>query len=203
MNCAEYGPWVSRYVDDDLEGKELKDFLEHFSGCAECQREARALERLRSLLKTADAFQGMPAIKGDWGLADLLRKEASSEAAEGAEPFLTVAGRAALEPDGSGTRRWEWIRRRLFPCPVPSQNLMRFALPLLVVTVVATWFYTRKTSNWIDVHELKPLPVATVSFPQEEGREMDFFVLQHTTHQPWADHGDELPMIELASGSSR
>jgi hypothetical protein len=74
---------------------------------------------------------------------------------------------------------------------------------LLVVTVVAAWFYSRKTGNWIDVNELQPLPVATVVFPQEEGLDMDFFVMEHTTHQPWADYGDELPMIELASTSSR
>jgi hypothetical protein len=203
MKCAEYGPWVSRYADDDLEGKELKDFLEHLSGCVECQREARALERLRSFLKTADAFQGMPPIKGDWGLADLLQTEAPSAATEGAEPFLLAAGREALEPGWAGPRRRGWIRRTLLPFPLPSQNMLRFALPLLVVTVVATWFYTRKTSNWIDVHELQPLPVASLAFPQEESREMDFFVLEHTAHQPWADHGDELPMIELASGSSR
>ncbi len=203
MKCTEYGPWVSRYVDDDLEGKELKDFLDHLSGCVECQREALALERLRSFLKTADAFQGMPPVKGDWGLADLLQKEAPSEAMEGAEPFLPAADRQALERGGAGLRRRAWIRRILFPFPLPSQNLLRFALPLFVVTVVATWLYTRKTSNWIDVHDLQPLPVASVAFPQEESREMGFFVLQHTTHQPWADNGDELPMIELASGSSR
>ena len=48
---------------------------------------------------------------------------------------------------------------------------MRFALPLLVVAVVATWFYTRKTGNWIDVHQLQPLPVATVALPEEEGHD--------------------------------
>ena len=60
-----------------------------------------------------------------------------------------------------------------------------------------------KTGNWIDVHQLEPLPVATVALPEAEGHEMDFFVMQHSTHQPWADHGDELPIIEFASGSSR
>ena len=68
MNCTEYSPLVSRYVDEDLEGKELETFLEHLSGCAECQREVGSLEQLRGWLKTADAFQGIPGIKGDWGL---------------------------------------------------------------------------------------------------------------------------------------
>jgi hypothetical protein len=191
MNCTEYSPLVSRYVDEDLEGKELETFLEHLSGCAECQREVGSLEQLRGWLKTADAFQGIPGIKGDWGLEDLLGREALSEAVDGAE-------QRKKSPRGEG-----WIKRIFFPSPLPAQNLMRYALPVLVVAVVAAWFYTRKTGNWIDVHQLQPLPVATVALPEEEGDEMDFFVMQHSTHQPWVDHGDELPIIELASGSSR
>ena len=27
MNCREYAPWVSRYLDEDLEGKDLTAFL--------------------------------------------------------------------------------------------------------------------------------------------------------------------------------
>jgi len=192
MNCTEYGLWVSRYADEDLEGKELETFLDHLSGCAECQREVGGLERLSGWLKAADAFQGVPDIKGDWGLADLLEREEPSESVHRAS-------------EQRKERPWSagWIKRFLFPSPLPAQNLMRYALPLLVVAVVATWFYTRKTGNWIDVHQLQPLSVATVAFPEEEGHEMDFFVMQHSTHQPWGNHGDELPMIEMASGSSR
>ena len=198
MNCTEYGPWVSRYADEDLEGKELETFLDHLSGCASCQREVGGLERLSGWLKAADAFQGVPDIKGDWGLADLLEREEPSEAMDGAEPFHRASEQRKRSPWSTG-----WIKRSLFPSPLPAQNLMRYALPLLVVAVVATWFYTRKTGNWIDVHQLQPLPVATVALPEEEGHEMDFFVMQHSTHQPWAESGDELPMIEFASGSSR
>jgi len=190
-------------VDEDLEGKELETFLDPLSECAECQREVGGLERLRGWLRAADSFQGVPDIKGDWGLADLLRREESSEAMDGAEPFLPTTDRGASEERKKSSRSAGWIKRFLFPSPFPAQNLMRYALPLLVVGVVATWFYTRKTGNWIDVHQLQPLPVATAALPEEEGHEMDFFVMQHSTHQPWGNHGDELPMIEFASGSSR
>lgn len=192
MNCTEYGPWVSRYADEDLEGKELETFLDHLSECAACQKEVGDLEQLRGWLKAADAFQGVPDIKGDWGLADLLEREEPSKSVHRASE------QRKRSPGSAG-----WIKRFLFPSPLPAQNLMRYALPLLVVAVVATWFYTRKTGNWIDVHQLQPLSVATVAFPEEEGHEMDFFVMQHSTHQPWSNHGDELPMIEFASGSSR
>jgi hypothetical protein len=80
---------------------------------------------------------------------------------------------------------------------------MRFALPLLVIALVATWLFTRKTSDWIDVHELRSLPATTVSFPQEEGKEIEYYVVQHASHQPWEQYGDEVPMLQLASMPSR
>lgn len=203
MDCKEYGPWISRYVDEDLEGKELEIFLEHLSGCAACQREMAALERLRGMLKTADTLDGIPHIKGDWGLEDLLRQETALEAADGTEPFLPTVDPQATTKDRERTGEGGWSKRFLVPLPLPVQNVVRFAIPLLVIVVVATWFYTRKTRNWIDVRNIQPLPTATVAFPQEEGRDVDLFVIGHTTHQPWADYGDELPMIELASTPSR
>jgi anti-sigma factor RsiW len=194
---------VSRYVDDDLEGEDLEAFLEHLSECAACREEVGALERLRGWLHTADSLQGIPEMSGEWGLADLLQKEESSEATDSAEPISRAISREAASTGKEGSRAAAWIRRYLLPFPVPTQRMVRFALPLLVVSVVAAWLYTRETSNWIDVRELQPSQEITAMFPQEEAhREVDMFVMQHTTHQPWANHGDEFPMIELASGSS-
>jgi anti-sigma factor RsiW len=202
MNCAEYGPWVSRYVDEDLEGKELDAFLEHLSDCRECQREVRALERLTGWLQAADALQGMPEITADWGLEDLLRQEQSVAEAGRAELFLATVDRSAFDP--RKPRRWSlgWIKRYLFPLALPARNAVRFVLALLVVAVTAIWLTTRKTSDWIDVRDLQTVSSTTVALPEEEGHEMDFYVMQHTRHQPWADNGDELPMVELASTSS-
>jgi hypothetical protein len=80
---------------------------------------------------------------------------------------------------------------------------MTVALPLLLVAVVATWLYTRQTGKWIDVSELQALPTSTVSFPEEEGDEIGYYVVQHATHQPWDQYGDEVPMLELATMPSR
>ena len=203
MNCTEYGPWVSRYVDEDLGGKDLEAFLEHLSGCAECRSEVGAIERLRGWFQAADSLQGIPEMRGEWGLADLLRQEESPDALDCGEPISAKIGHEASEHGRAGFPGVGWIKRYLFPFPLPTQRLVRFALPLVVVALVATWFYARKTSDWIDVHELQPLPVATVAFPQEEGHGLDFFVMEHTDHQPWTDYGEELPMIEMASGPSR
>ena len=202
MDCTEYGPWVSRYVDEDLEGKELEFFLEHLSGCAACQKEMAALERLRGMLKTADTLEGIPHIKGDWGLEALLRQETAFEATDGTETFLPTVDQPATVKGRERTGEAGLIKRFLFPFPLPVQKVARFALPLLAITVVAVWFYTTKT-NWIDVRELQPLPVAAEAFPQEEDRDVDLLVMGHMTHQQWIDYGDELPMIELASTPSR
>ncbi|MGW8321442.1 MAG: anti-sigma factor family protein, partial [Thermodesulfobacteriota bacterium] len=97
MNCKEYAPWVSRYLDEDLEGKELVAFLDHLSGCSECQKEMEAVERLSGWLRAADAHQGIPEIRGEWGLEDLLRRETSSEEIDLAEAPASTAGRVGPE----------------------------------------------------------------------------------------------------------
>ena len=203
MNCKEYAPWVSRYLDEDLEGKDLVAFLDHLTGCTECQKETEAVERLRGWLQAADAHQGIPEIRGEWGLEDLLRKEASSEAIDSRETLSSRAGRVAPAQGRAWSGTKEWINRNLFPFPLVPRQVMSFALPLLLVAAVATWLYTRQTGKWIDVSELQPLPTATVSFSEEEGDEIDYFVVQHATHKPWEQYGDEVPMLQLASMPSR
>jgi hypothetical protein len=203
MNCREYAPWVSRYLDEDLEGKELVGFLDHLSGCTECQKEMEAVERLRGWLQAADAHQGIPQIRGEWGLEDLLRNEVSSEAIDSAEPLLSRAGRVAPAQGRAWSGTKEWINRNLFPFPLVPRQVMSFAVPVLLVAVVAAWLYTKQAGKWIDVSELQALPTAAVSFPEQEGVEIDYFVVQHATHQPWEQYGDEVPMLQLASMPSR
>ena len=108
MNCKEYAPWVSRYLDEDLAGKELVTFLDHLSGCMECQKEMEAVQRMRGWLQAADAYQGVPEIRGEWGLEDLLRQEGSSEEIDSRDTVASTAGRVApaqgREGRGPGAR---------------------------------------------------------------------------------------------------
>lgn len=209
MKCSEYAPLVSRYLDEDLEGKALEVFLDHLSGCVECRREMEAVDRLRGWLQVADAQQGIPEIRGEWGLEDLLRQEGSSEAMDFTEPFsfteplTSRSGRDARARERAGSRGRSRIGRTLFPFPLAPRHAMRFALPLLVIALVATWIYTHETSDWIDVHELQSSPATTVSFPHEGGEDIDYYVVQHATHQPWEQYGDEVPMLQFASMPSR
>ena len=199
MNCKEYAPWVSRYLDEDLEGKELLAFLDHLSGCMECQKETEAVERLRGWLQAADARQGIPEIRGEWGIEDLLRREPSSGEIDSRETLASTAGRVAPARGRAWSGSKEWIKSNLFPFPLLPRQVMSFAVPLLLVAVVAAWLYTRQTGKWIDVSELPILPTATVLFSEEEGDEIEYFVVQHATHQPWEQYGDEVPMLQLAN----
>ena len=203
MNCKDYAPWVSRYLDEDLEGRDLDSFLDHLSGCTVCQKEMEAVDRLRGWLQAADAYQGVPEIRGEWGLEDLLRLEGSTEGVDSPEVLPSKADRPALVQEGTWSRGKKWIRDNLFPFPLVPRQAMGIAVPLLLIGVVAAWLYTRQAGKWIDVSELQPLPTATVSFPAEEGDEIEYFVVQHATHQPWEQYGDEVPMLQLASTPSR
>ena len=203
MNCAEYAPLISRYLDEDLEGKDLEAFLAHLGQCAECRKDLEQMDRLRGWLQAADAHLGIPEIRGEWGLEDLLRLEASLEANDCAEPLSQRAGEGASAQDRTRARSKAWIKRYLFPFPLVPAHMLRFALPLLVAGVAATWLYTRMTSNWIDVHELQTVPATTATFPQAEDDQIDYYVVQHATHQPWEQYGDEVPMLQLASMPSR
>jgi hypothetical protein len=203
MNCKEYAPWVSRYLDEDLEGKELVTFLDHLSGCRECQKETEAVERLRGWLQAADAHRGIPEIRAEWGLEDLLRRETSSEEIDSAETLSSTAGRVAPVQGRAWSGSKEWIKSNLFPFPLVPRQVMSFAVPLLLVAVVAAWLYTRQAGKWIDVSELQILPTETVSFSEEKGDEIEYYVVQHATHQPWEQYGDEVPMLQLANMPSR
>jgi|GEM_PF-1481140 len=203
MTCKEYAPWVSQYLDEDLEGKDLVAFLDHLAGCVECQKEMEAVERMRGWLQAADAHQGIPEIRGEWGIEDLLRRETASEEIDYAGAPSSTAGRLAPALGRKGRGPGAWIKSNLFPFPLVPRQVMSYAVPLILVIVVATWLYTRQTGKWIDVSELQTLPTATVSFPEEGGDAIEYYVVQHATHQPWEQYGDEVPMLQLASMPSR
>jgi hypothetical protein len=202
MNCKEYAPLVSRYLDEDMEGRELESFLDHLSVCAACQKELDGVERLRGWLQAADAQQGVPGMRGEWGLEALLENEPTPGAVEAPDALSPIAYPTRPEGEGARPRIMAWIRG-LFTAPPIPRHAMRFALPLLVVGVAATWFYLDHTSDWIDVHDLQSSPTAAVSFPPEESDQIEYYVVQHATHQPWEQYGDEVPMLQLASTPSR
>ncbi len=206
MKCSEYGPWLSRYLDDDLEGKELRLFLEHLSACSECRTELRDLERMRSWLQEADAADRVSEERLEQCFEGFL--EQWDAIAEEGTPGMAPAGTAPPVRGSFGHRIW----RALVPSRLaavftlrPLPGFLGSAVVLLVVGILGVWLYPRESVNSVDVQDLFPVRSLATVFPQEEEpyQDVDLFVMHHATHQPWADSGQELPMIQPVSAPYR
>jgi len=206
MKCSEYGPWLSRYLDDDLEGKELRLFLEHLSLCSGCRTELRDLERIRFWLQEADAADRVSEERLEQCFEGFLERW---DAIAGKEtPDVASAETAPPDKESFGQR----VRQALIPSRLasiftlrPLPGFLSSALVLLLVGILGVWFYPREPVNSVDVQDLFPERSLATIFPQEEEQyeDMDLFVMHHATHQPWADIGQELPMIQPVSAPYR
>jgi anti-sigma factor RsiW len=62
MNCSdEYAIKTLRYLDDDLEGQELEDFLSHLKSCANCREHLEAEKKLSATLHRTRPLYSAPA----------------------------------------------------------------------------------------------------------------------------------------------
>jgi len=207
MGCARYGPLLSRYLDDDLQGVELEGLLAHLAVCPGCRKEHKDLEKLQTWLKVADAFETVPDVLEQGGLSDFIKKwEARIEETPGRE-------------GESGTRRFfpESVRTRdrrpgmsswlgAFFSPLFSRNSWRFAFPMMALVILGLWLYPGDLgNNRIDVQDLSPTQLLTTKLPQKElhNDNMDLYIIEHTTQQPWEDFGYHLPMVQQVSGAAR
>ncbi len=73
MECREAERLVMPYIQDQLSGQELEDFLEHVEGCPGCQEELEIYFTVEVGLKQLEEESGSYNIKGEM--------EASLEAA--------------------------------------------------------------------------------------------------------------------------
>jgi len=203
MSCQQYSLRLSRYLDNDLEGKELEDLLEHLSGCKECYQELDAYEQLRELFQEADGEHGFPEPTREWRtvlLQDLepVQKDLAGEG----EP---LGKRAAIRNDTEAREPRSsfpaWLGR-LFSSP-PARGFLRYALPLIILSVAATWWVQNASDQGIDVNELVPAENFAMAFQDDDAYPEDLYVMQHTAHQPGIRTGDELPMIQNVAGLSR
>ena len=208
MGCAGYGPLLSRYVDEDLGGKELEDLLEHLTECAFCQKELKGLEDLRSWFQTAEAFDAVPEVRETLDLEHLLGKgSALGDEVTGGAPIPMEDPQRPKHGNKRDDRKKGPSERKRFLHilnPFPSQNVWRYAFAMIAVVALGVWLYPGQPVEWIDVHKLIPEKTLTVKhLPRQEalGHNMDLYVMQHASNQPWAQYGDELPMIRQVSGS--
>jgi mycothiol system anti-sigma-R factor len=63
--CDEYATKMLRYLDNDLEGQELEDFLSHLKSCASCQEHLVAEKELSATLHRSRPLYSAPAALRD------------------------------------------------------------------------------------------------------------------------------------------
>ena len=77
-SCDEYAVKTLRYLDDDLEGLELEDFLSHLESCANCRAHVEAEKELSATLHRSRPLCSAPAALRDWLAAAVTENPASS-----------------------------------------------------------------------------------------------------------------------------
>src|SRR5215813_2307239 len=61
-SCLEYSVKTLRYLDNDLKGQELEDFLAHVNTCADCRARLDSEQALSQLLKRSRPLYSAPAV---------------------------------------------------------------------------------------------------------------------------------------------
>jgi anti-sigma factor RsiW len=64
-SCDEYATKTLRYLDNDLEGQELEDFLFHLESCAGCRAHVQAEKELTAALRRSRPLYSAPAALRD------------------------------------------------------------------------------------------------------------------------------------------
>ncbi|MEW6444352.1 MAG: hypothetical protein AB1640_25690 [bacterium] len=219
MKCLKYAPLLSRYMDDDLAASETDDVVVHVSSCLHCREELEALYRLRAWLHAADAgnevlqFVRFRDLRFDFDRAEPFgstNPEAGTEESEdsrhprGPSKWNLQEDKTRKPPGKIGLLRkrpaWKWM-----PFQAPAA-VWRLALPLLVLAaIVVLW----RQDDWmkiardrkVDVGELQVIADSRLPAPakDQDAGELELYLYEHASQQPWARYGDELPMIQLAS----
>jgi hypothetical protein len=76
--CDEYAVKTLRYLENDLEGPELEDFLSHLESCANCRGRVEAEKELSGTLHRSRPLYSAPAALREWVAAAVTQNVASS-----------------------------------------------------------------------------------------------------------------------------
>jgi anti-sigma factor RsiW len=60
--CDEYGVKILRYLEDDLQGQELNDFINHLESCADCRASLEAERALSHILHRSRPLYSAPVM---------------------------------------------------------------------------------------------------------------------------------------------
>jgi anti-sigma factor RsiW len=77
-SCDEYAVKTLRYLENDLEGPELEDFLSHLESCANCRAHVEAEKALSATLHRSRPLYSAPAALREWVAVAVNQNLASS-----------------------------------------------------------------------------------------------------------------------------
>ena len=78
--CDEYSIKTLRYLDEDLEGQELEDFLSHLDSCVRCREQLEAEQELSETLHRSRPLYSAPVALRDRVAASVIEDTASNRA---------------------------------------------------------------------------------------------------------------------------
>jgi hypothetical protein len=84
-NCDEYAVNTLRYLNNELEGHELEDFLSHLNSCARCREQLEAERELSATLDRSRPLYSAPAALRS-RIATAIAQESRSSSAVHADP---------------------------------------------------------------------------------------------------------------------
>jgi len=155
-----------------------------------------------------DAADPFPEPKQEFSLRQLLSLEEGEETGNARVPAAPVSrGNQARVPAGRGDiGDWTWKERisRSFSSGTAG-GFWRYALPLVVVGLLAFWFYPGRPNREIDVRQLasgRTLTENAASQGDLPDPLIELYLIQHVAQQPWAPYGEEIPMIRQASAET-
>jgi hypothetical protein len=85
-SCDEYAIKTLRYLDEDLEGQELEDFLSHLDSCAWCREQLEAEKELSATLHQSRPLYSAPVALRDRVAAVIRNPRSSRDQASNYEP---------------------------------------------------------------------------------------------------------------------
>jgi hypothetical protein len=203
MACSRYGPLISRFLDEDLEKGELEGFLEHLFACELCQRDLKAFEKLQQGFQAVEQMDAVPEPAKLFSLSDL---GAVVRSGAGAVPLAAPAlagerGKAKASRGSGKPRESAWLgtlSQYIFP-----QNFLRYAVPMIAFLLVGVWMYPDRSEDQVDVRELPASRSLSAHLAKQETDRgnVDLYLMQHAANQPWAQYGNDVPLVQRVAGS--
>jgi mycothiol system anti-sigma-R factor len=106
-DCDEYAIQILRYLDEDLEGEELEDFLSHLDSCAWCREQLEAEKELSATLHRSRPLYSAPVALRDRVAEAVIGNSTSSRVQDSIYRRASRIARDRLSGAMQSLARWQ------------------------------------------------------------------------------------------------